>query len=147
MLGYILDQIELLLLIWMLTRKRLFGSSFSTTPSKIVSNTGYLINIGLLQKRETGRSYFDIQVKWWINEIIVTIKIFLIKKVFLQSNSETRSKLHIDLYIAQICPKKSDLELAPPRHHVYWFLGKVNSFDCFNTNSPKNRFIVGNSEN
>ena len=63
MLGYILDQIELLLLIWMLTRKRLFGSSFSTTPSKIVSNTGYLINIGLLQKRETGRSYFDMQVK------------------------------------------------------------------------------------
>ena len=34
-----------------------------------------------------------------MNEIIVTVKIFHIKKVLLQSNFETRSKLHINLYI------------------------------------------------
>ena len=34
-----------------------------------------------------------------VNEIIVAITIFLIKKVSLQPNFETRSRLHINLYI------------------------------------------------
>ena len=35
----------------------------------------------------------------WINGIIVAIKIFLIKKVLLQPNFKTRSRLHINFYI------------------------------------------------
>ena len=38
-----------------------------------------------------------------VNGIIVAIRIFLIKKVSLQPNFETRSRLHIDLYIMG-CP-------------------------------------------
>ena len=38
-----------------------------------------------------------------VNGIIVAIRIFLIKKVSFQSNFETRSSLHIDLYIMG-CP-------------------------------------------
>ena len=34
-----------------------------------------------------------------VNGIIVAIRIFLIKKVSLQPNFETRSRLHINLYI------------------------------------------------
>ena len=34
-----------------------------------------------------------------VNGIIVAIRIFLIKKVLLQPNFETRSRLHINLYI------------------------------------------------
>ena len=34
-----------------------------------------------------------------VNGIIVSIRIFLIKKVSLQLNFETRSRLHINLYI------------------------------------------------
>ena len=33
----------------------------------------------------------------WINEIIVTVKIVNMKAVLLQSNFETKSKLHINL--------------------------------------------------
>ena len=44
-------------------RKRLFGSASSATPCKVVSITGYLVNIGLLQKGETDRSYFELQTK------------------------------------------------------------------------------------
>ena len=36
---------------------------------------------------------------YWINEIIITIKIFHIKNVFIQKNFVTRSKLHINLYL------------------------------------------------
>ena len=38
-----------------------------------------------------------------VNRIIVAIRIFLIKKVLLQPNFETRSRLHINLYIMG-CP-------------------------------------------
>ena len=34
-----------------------------------------------------------------VNGIIVAIRIFLIKKVSLQQNFETRSRLHVNLYI------------------------------------------------
>ena len=55
-------------------------------------------------------------------------------------------------FLAQICPKK-DLGLEIQKTNVgirisifEIFSGKTNNFDFFDSNFPKNRFRIGNSE-
>ena len=61
-------------------------------------------------------------------------------------------------FSAQIWPKNEfwdqnfeilspNSESAPPLYHVSQFLGKMNNFEFFGPNFPKNKFWVGNSEN
>ena len=60
----------------------------------------FVVLIFLLQLKVKTEAINKIMLELLIvNGIIVAIRIFLIKKVSLQPNFETRSRLHINLYI------------------------------------------------